>query len=115
MDIGTIALLATAAIAVLVTGLLKFSWLSTTVKQVIALVVSVVGGVVAAVVTGDFSSVKDISGAIFVVYGLQQGIYQFLFDEGKPLNFVDSALQSVGDRGITPPDEEPPAPEDGNG
>lgn len=114
MDIGTIALVATAALAVLATGLLKFSWLSTTVKQVIALVVSVVGGVVAALVTGDLTNAKDVTQAIFVVYGLQQGIYQFLFDEGKPLNFVDNALESVLDRGIPGPDEEPPAPEDGN-
>lgn len=104
MDISVIAVIAVAAFAVLATGLLKFDWLSTTVKQVIALVVSVVGGVVAALVTGDLNSTKDVLGSIFVIYGLQQGIYQFLFDTDRPLNFIDDKLESIGGR------KEPPLP-----
>jgi uncharacterized protein (DUF697 family) len=105
MDAGTIAVIVAAALAVLATGLLKFDWLSKTVKQVIALVVSIVGGVVTALVTGDLTSATSVLETVVVVYGLQQGIYQFVFDDGKPLNFVDNALESALRR-------EPPAPED---
>lgn len=103
MDPLTIAVIGVAALAVLVTGLLKFDWLSTAAKQVIALVVSVVGGVVAAYATGNLNSATDVTQSIIIIYGLQQGIYQFIFDSGKPLNFVDKWLEKIGSKTPPPP------------
>lgn len=99
MDLTTILVIAVALGVVLLTSLFKVVEFSTKVKQVIAVVVSTVGGGLTAFATGRFDSVQDVLATVLVVYGLSQAIYQFLFDNGRVLGGLDAALEDfrVGD------------------
>jgi hypothetical protein len=97
----TVLLVVVAAAVVLLTSLFKVIDFQTKTKQLIALGTSVVAGAVTAYATGQFNDVSDVAAIATVVYGLAQGIYQFLFDEGRVLSFVDSFLENIrpGDGG----------------
>jgi hypothetical protein len=92
----TLAVVIVAVAVVLLTSLFKLEVFSDTVKKAIAAVVSLAAGVATAYYGGQFDGVTDVAQVVLVIYGLQQAIYNFLFDSGKPLNAIDQALESVG-------------------
>lgn len=92
-----LAVVIVSVLVVLASSLFKLEAFSRTAKQVIAAVSAVVAGVVTAWSTGQFDNATDVLQTVLVIYGLSQAVYQFLFDEGKPLSRIDTALTAVGD------------------
>jgi threonine/homoserine efflux transporter RhtA len=70
---------------VLVTSILKTVDMSTKTKQVIAIVTSVLAGLVGLLVTGKLDNTKDIAGAATAIYAASQVIYHFIIS-GTSLN-----------------------------
>lgn len=85
--------LGVAVLVVLATSLFKNVDMSTRVKNVIATILSVIGGVLTVVGTHgwDFSGFNggDVLGTVLIVYGAAQAIYQFILKGTQ----VDAALE----------------------
>lgn len=95
-------LLAAAVLVVLGTSLIKFAGLSEKVKNLIAVVLSVVVGAAAWLSTGgldSLSQVADVNGLLGIVaaiYGLSQVIYHFLLDGTGLDNRLEAAFAPSG-------------------
>ena len=87
---------ATAVLVVLATSLFKNVTMSDRVKNAIAVVLSVVAGVVVDLSTHGFDfgtyAYQDVLGTVLVIYGSAQALYQFIL-KGTT---VDAKLESVG-------------------
>ncbi|QLF83325.1 hypothetical protein SEA_NICEHOUSE_81 [Rhodococcus phage NiceHouse] len=87
-----IILLATAAIVIVAASLIKTVEMSNKTKSFIALGVSIVGGLVAAVIENggfeDFTA-SGLTGTILIVYGLSTAIYKLVWPDS-----VDSFLEN---------------------
>jgi len=85
--------LGVAVLVVLATSLFKNVDMSSRAKNVIATVLSVVGGVLTVVGTNgwDFSGFSggDVLGTVLIVYGAAQAIYQFILKGTQ----VDASLE----------------------
>jgi hypothetical protein len=91
-----LAVVIVSVLVVLASSLFKLETFSATAKQVIAAVTALVAGVVTAWSTGQFDTATDVLQTVLVIYGLSQAVYQFLFDDGKVLSGVNTALEAVG-------------------
>lgn len=84
-----------AVLVVLGTSLIKSVDMSDKVKNAIAVVLSVIGGIVTDLSTRafDFSTYQglDILGTVLVIYGASQLIYKFIMEDTT----VDQKLESV--------------------
>ncbi len=93
MDGTTLLVVLVSLGVVILTSVFKVVELSTKAKQAIALIVSALAGSLTAWQTGQFDNAQDVLATITIIYGLSQGIYQFLFDSGRMLGGLDSVLE----------------------
>lgn len=86
----------TAVLVVLATSLFKNVEMSDRVKNTIAVVLSVIAGVIVDLSTHGFDfgsyAYQDVLGTVLVIYGSAQAIYQFVLKGTE----VDAKLEAVG-------------------
>lgn len=75
----------------LLTSLFKQPFMSSQVKNIIAIVVSVVAATLTAVLTGDVNTTTDILVVVTSMYGTSQIFYKFLMQGGR----IDTALSNA--------------------
>jgi len=80
----TVAVVLSAVAVVLLTSLFKAVDWDARVKNLIATVLSVVGGVITVWATGGFENATDVLQTSLLVYGASQLLYKFVLEGTKP-------------------------------
>ena len=81
----------------LLTSLFKQPFMSSKVKNIIAIVVSVLAATLTAVLTGDVNTTTDILVVVTSMYGTSQIFYKFLMQGGSLDTRLTNALVMNGD------------------